>query len=104
MLSAFFIFNLCVILSGGESDCSYTWEIISDRENFDLIYEQYREPHNKPIEVTDGFIVYSEKIIKVRDVKFIPHEYQHAKCNLDSNDLIEVNLCHQQVDKEIWWP
>ena len=102
MLSAFFIFNLCVILSGGESDCSYTWQI--EPVDFDVIYQQYREPHNAPIEMTNGFIVYSEKKIVVRTVAEIPHEYQHAKCNLDSNDLIEVNLCHQQVDKEIWWP
>jgi len=69
---------LCISFSGGEQDCSFTWEIV-----------EIEDPHYA------GFFDESTKAITGEDVKTLAHEAKHVLCYLQYE---QPDQCYQTTD------
>lgn len=98
----FSFFTLCVSLAGVD-DCSYSWEVIQDRAEFEDIYVNKYNGTSDPVTVA-AFTIQSAKVVVLTPGKFIEqitHEYWHVICNLEYDLHKEYELaknCHMKVD------
>jgi len=97
MTPLLFLIPLC-IMYGGDNNCDYSFEHITDREAFEDRYTMYEGKYN-PSNV-GAFLVYSEKTIFFYDTDAgtVLHEINHIKCILSNVTYDEQTFCHVKLD------
>jgi len=105
MIQTVLFFTMCLMVGEGddrESDCSYQWFLIEDKETFNLFFEAFSEDTKTPVDYVMGFTVIEPKLVYVRntdnDFEVLKHEAKHAKCNLNYEGNTRF-VCNWLIDR-----
>jgi len=107
MIQTVLFFTMCLMVGEGddrESDCSYQWFLIEDREIFNLFFNAYAIDNDTPADSILGFTVSNHKLVYVRDTDndyaVLKHEAEHARCNLNYVDKEDTRfVCNWVIDR-----